>query len=150
MARLTSGKCLASFITALQNNAGVTSLLGSGVNGIGTDTVTAKTSYPYILLLHVITLTDYAMGRVETKSQTRIRISIFAEDVAGKPAQESISEISEAVSAALSTPGAVAITGRNIETPVFNQISANKSDAFSESQVVSWENQSWDMFSTPA
>lgn len=150
MSTLTSGKCIAAFITALQNNTGVTNLLGDGRNGIGSGAVTANTNYPYILIDHVTSRTNYAMGTVEIETNSMMRLNIFADDKSSKPAQQAISEISEAVAAALSTKGAVTITGRKVSTPTFDQITANKTQAFGETKVISWENQVWNMFSSPA
>ncbi len=149
MSTLTSENCLAAFITALQNNKDVTDLLGDGKNSIGCGTVTADTQYPYILVYFTVSIADRRMGRVEGFSNSAMRINIFAEEKAGTPAQETISEISEAVDAALSEEGAVTIAGRDVEAPVFNQVLNNTTLTFSESKVVSFESQAWNMFSSP-
>lgn len=149
MSTLTSEDCLAAFITALQNNKDVTDLLGDGKNSIGCGTVTANTNYPYILVYFVVTNIDRTMGRVEGYSKTLMRLNIFAEEKAETPAQETISAISEAVDAALTSEGAVLIAGRNVETPVFNQVAGNSTTTFSESKVISFESQVWNMSSSP-
>lgn len=128
---------------ALQNDAPTLALLDNGAKSIGCGTVTVNTPYPYILVSHDGTVYHRGMGLCEQYTESKMTVTVFAEDEAGSPGQAVVNDLMKAVATCIGTEGNVTIAGREVETPVLIETGPSMSQVVDQNHIIRWSEQTW-------